>query len=521
MAETAGMLILAADFLGDKTVGKAERIKRISKASIPILFVKTKTGGYLGLNPSSVQEIKVPITSLVELADLKAFVDNKDNLDVNRVYKKLTQLKINHATLKGGFAKNDLPLIHALLDAQRVDGNWDFKLLPSLRSPEAIKTEVAIINDAIYDKKRLTDEINKRITIIDEAFKGQVNELKQKLQERKVFWTEELKRIKSEETKKIKEREAQLNQELKQLEKEVEKQKAENLKGFVKGVAKNIRKDEKDIEKFVLRLEELTQKPSDDPVTAIESILQQLDDATDTFKAAIAFAKSQVNNTRNREADIAIDYKLTKEDLEKKCEADKQKILMEYSTAEQKRDAELRKIESDLKVAQNKYSEFIDRKDGWIREIERQVETESAPMVEPERFKLDTKPAQIELHVPIYIFQYENKKGTDVYTLAIPPLRVPSSLKKLDKNGIYGKHKAIFYYPLHERIGELVEWIPRAIEKDLPFRNAIDALPNMVDQTVQMREAFYNAKQLFVNTLQLPEKSFRSAADRLSADVIA
>ena len=142
-------------------------------------------------------------------------------------------------------------------------------------------------------------------------------------------------------------------------------------------------------------------------------------------------------------------------------------------------------------------------------------------MIEPERFKLDNPGQTIKMLVPIYIFQYGKRNKNDLFTIAIPPVKVPDTLRKFDKNALFGKHKAIFYYPIHPRLSELVEWIPRTIETNLVFRNAVDALPNLVTKTQEMRDSFYQAKPLLVNTLHMAEKNFRKAAERLSGEVIA
>ncbi len=521
LAETAGMLILASDFLGDKAVGKAEQIKRISKASIPLLFIKTKTGGYLALNPSSEREIRVPITNLIDIQELKAFLDNKANLTVDRVYKKLLQLKVTDTILKGGLSKKDLEIVYALLDTQRVQGNWDFKELPTTREQADLKADIDSVNSAIYDKKRLEAEIKKRIDLATAAFKAEVDQTKGLLEERTTYWKNRIKELELEEKAKLKEREKKLQADLTALKKEAEKSKKENLKTFVKGVAKNIRKDEKEIEKLVQELEKLTATPGDDPITAIDETLAALDDATDTFKAAISFAKDQVNRTRNREADIDADLKLESEDLERKAELDKEAIRRILIDAKAERQAELAEIEKQLQEAQSKYEQFLDRQDQLAREIERQVQTEGAPMIEPERFKLDNPGQTIKMLVPIYIFQYGKRNKNDLFTIAIPPVKVPDTLRKFDKNALFGKHKAIFYYPIHPRLSELVEWIPRTIETNLVFRNAVDALPNLVTKTQEMRDSFYQAKPLLVNTLHMAEKNFRKAAERLSGEVIA
>ncbi len=522
MAEKAGMMILASDFLGDKRVGKPEIIKRISKASIPILFVKTKTGGYLALNPSSQKEIRVPITSLLPIEELQVFLDNKANIEVNKVYKKLMQFKVKETILRGGLSKNDLDAVYTLLDAERLSGSWEFTELPPIREQDELNADIEAIDSAVYDKKRLETEINKRISLVDNAFKDVVDTLKNQLTDREKYWKEELKRLKAEETTKLKERDEQLKKDLEDLKKKKEKAKKENLKGFVAGVAKNIRKDEKDIEKYVQELEKLTTNPGDDPVSAIENTLSNLEDATDTFRAAISFAKEQVTKTRNRESDIDADYKLDKEDLERKCEIDKEQIRQVLISAEKQSKEEIESIKRELTVAQEKYSKFLSLKDQWVDEIEKQIQTESAPMIEPERFKLNTAPGKtVKLLMPIYIFQYGKKNKSDTYTYVVPPVKLPDSLKKVDKNSIFGKHKAMFYYPLHPKLLDFVDWIPKSIEKHIAFRNAIEALPNLVDMTTEMRNIFFESKPLLINFLHMPEKAYKGAAQRLSGEVIA
>ncbi len=521
VAETVGMLILATDFYGDKSIKKYEKVTRISKTSIPIFLSQTRSGGYLAINPSSNREIRIPTTNLVSNQELRTFVDNQKNLELNQIYKKIMNLKVDYEVLKGGVSREELTILNALLAAPRVSGNWEFTPLPSRRPLNEIKADIKAINTTILDQATLGKEIDSRLAIIEEAFQKNVSDQESTLKEKMAFWTQELKTIKATEASKIKSRQSDLEKSISVLEKDLDKKKQSNLATFQKIVGRNIVKDGKEIVKLLGAFEALEKDTKNDPILQAQKLIEELKDATDVFFNDLHTARRNVTSTQNTSADLDADFLMEKQDLEKKAQQDIEAIKMEYEQGLTRSQTELADLESKVTASKTKLDEYSDKKLKWKKELEKKISMEGAPTLASEELKTRSPGDFLTLYIPFYLFQYVNNNGNDLATITIPPVVLPTNLKKLDKSGIFGKHKSISYLPVSPKATSFFDWLPDALENDLVIKNAVEGLTNLVEQTIQMRDIFLqpNTKELFVKKLNMSEKAYGAASGRLTNSV--
>jgi hypothetical protein len=519
LAERAGMLALAADYAGDKKVNKAEKIVGITQAYLPIYLTKTKTNSYIALNPSSNNEVKLPITKLPDIGKLSQYFSDEKNLEISKIKAKLTEFTVENKALKGAIPKTDIQLIKSLLKAPREEGNVKFKQLPPVRSLAEIQPELDGINDSVYDEKRLEDEVNALINMVETKLSENFKEKKDSIAEREAYWSEKIANLKKEEQDNLKAREKQLDQDLKAIDKKAEELKKENMRVFIQGVAKNIRNDEKAIESQVQQLEALVKTPGNNPLSDISKSLESLSDAVETFKAAVSFAKDNVRRTQNKDGDIEADAKMERETLQKQYEADKQGILNQKNEQKALAENEKTELKSKIKESEKLISDFKSLKNALKTEIKNGVRVELHLMIEPELLNLATNPAQVEMLIPVYIFKYEKKD--DHYYVVVPPLRVPDNMKKIKgKNIITGKHNSVFYHPIHEDITKITEWLETVIENNLEIRKTLDTMDNLATAKQENYKTYTEAKNMMINTLKVNEKEYKNVFGRL-ADVIS
>ena len=109
--ETSGMLILASDFIQSGKVNRANKLIRVSKIAIPLFLAKTKSGGYIAVNPFSSSAMNLRVTQLPPLTEIKAFCREQKNLELNRLHNKIMQFDNLDLELTGIYTEKELPII--------------------------------------------------------------------------------------------------------------------------------------------------------------------------------------------------------------------------------------------------------------------------------------------------------------------------------------------------------------------------------------------------------------------------
>ncbi|MHA2250033.1 MAG: hypothetical protein ACXAD7_06710 [Candidatus Kariarchaeaceae archaeon] len=512
-AELTGMLVLAADFIKSNKVNRADRLERISKMKLPLYLNKTKSGGYIALNPFSKDSMRIPLMRLPSLSDITEFCSEPTNLDLNKLYSKLNAFQVQEAKLQGGYNANQLKVIDLLLQAPR-STRTDFNMFPPLRDIDLVKEDLSKINQIIYDEKSLKDAIKQRLVIIDKALAEESLEYEQKLSERNDYWKHEIKNKNEILQREIKERDAELKKELKNLEKDTQRKIKDNTKTFLAGVSKNIRKDEKPIEKNIQELERLTADASADKVHEIEASLKRLSDVTETFRAAVGFAQSQVKKTKFKEEELVAIYNMDSKTLKERADRDKEALKEQSKMKEAERDKELKRLKEDRDAANKRLSKFRDVQSDWSRDIEAGIDTKGTAMLDPSSLRVNNPNPIVELHIPFYIFQY--KKKNEHYTVAVPPVNMPDSMKKASKNSLYGDQRTVFYNPVVvASVKLLAEWFEKESQA-LDMNTAIQQLPNLLDNPAVLRDTFFNSQSLMVDKLKVNKKDIKKANDRLT-----
>lgn len=518
-AETVGMMILASDYYGTKKVGKATKISRISKAYVPIYLAQTKTNGYIAMNPSSEKPMQLKITQLPDYNELEEFLNNPINLDLPRIHNKLTTYSKKDISIIGGVTQQDFDLIRGLVVAPREKGNPDFNLLPPTRPSSEIKKDVKLVDSAVYDEKRLDAEIKKRIDLVATKINEDITAKNAALKERESYWKTELSNLSKNQTAAIKNRQKQYDTDLKAITSESVKKKKKNIQQFVKGVAKNIRSDEKLIEKHVQHLEGLVQSPGEDPLADIEKSLEELDDAVEAFRAAVSFAKSNVAKTRANEVDIDHEANYLKSEKEKNLERDLATIKAEFANMENESEQEQLQLQQEVKKSEDKLNLFKREKGNWIHEIKSGVALQDGLLIEPNQLNISSPGKLLEIHIPMYIFKYD--RNGDFFYVVIPPVKVPNAFKKVSsKNIIAGKHQSVYYIPMVDELTKFAAWFESLIIANQKIRIAVDALPNLVERTSDMRDLYFKSKSLMVDKLKMSEKAYGKATGRLT-DIFA
>ncbi|MHA2091962.1 MAG: hypothetical protein ACW98K_14005 [Candidatus Kariarchaeaceae archaeon] len=512
-AELTGMLVLASDFIGSSKVNRADHLYRISKVRLPIYLHKTNSGGYLAVNPNAKQTMKVPLMRLPSLSDLTEFCSVPENLDLNKLYNKLRKFQVQDAEIAGGYKASQLKVIEQLLQAPR-SGRKDFILLPPVRDTVQLNEDLETINALVYDEKSLKKAIKKRMAIIETALTEEANEYAAKLQERTDYWTHEIANKNQILKKEMAVRDKQLDDDLGELYKKTQQEIKENTRKFLAGVAKNIRSDEKPIEKLIQDLEKLTSKATADNVQEIDAVLRRLSDSTETFRAAVGFARNQVRKTKHKEEELDAMKALDEKSLREVADADKELLVEQSTQKETERDRELKQLKEDREAAKKRVAKFKDLSPDWEREIERSLGPKSAAMLDPGTVRVNNPGKTIEIHIPVYLFGY--KKDNDNYYIVVPPLQMPDSMKKPPKNSFHGDRKTVSYKLIvPDAYTMLSKWFEKEAET-LDMSTAIQQLPNLLDNPGDLRDTFFNSQSLMVDKLKVNKKSIKAANDRLT-----
>ncbi|MHA2501336.1 MAG: hypothetical protein ACXAE3_00495 [Candidatus Kariarchaeaceae archaeon] len=517
IAEKMGMLLLASDFIGSGRVNRATDLERISKANLTYILSKTKSGDYLAINPYSDEPLKVKLTQLPSLEALTEYVSDPSNLDLNKLYNKLQSFETKEAEIKGGFNKKQLEILIKLLQSPK-GSDKSFQVLAPTRDQSAIKEDLDRVNSLVYDTKSMEKEIKERLDLIEKALKTEMDQYQAKYDERDTFWRGEIENKNELLQKRLKEREKQLEKELANLETEVDKNIDIELQKFRDGVAKNIRKDEKPIEKSIKAMEKLVGEPtSRDLIDKIEQELLKLSDFTKIFEEAVGFALRQVGQVRGAERDIMEIRELDIERLKAQAETDKEQLRQESKSKEKERDAEMKELKEDLDAVKKRYAKFKDVRDEWAADVKEGIGKQDTAMIPSSNVPSNdsgTDPGAVNLQVPAYIFQY--RRDSEVVTLAIPPVQMPSSMKKPERNSFFGDHKTVHYtltVPETEKM--ITDWF-KGIAGELQMQSNIQALKNYLDDSADIRETFFNNSSLMIDKLKVDKKNLKAANDRLT-----
>ncbi len=507
-AEKVGMIALAADFIKHKKVGKADGVMKVTKTYLPIYLGKTRTGGYIGVNPNSANRIKIPLTRLVSLSDFKEFLSDESNLELNRIYKKIMSFTVEESSLTGGIYRGDTELLKSLLALPR-ENDSSAKVLPSVKDVSEIKKELQEVNDLIYDDQTVKKEAQALLAEADKALKGHLTQLETELKELKSKWATELKALETAEKKKLVDREKQFEKDKKAVMKNAEADKKKKLDTLLKGITKNMKKDaseiQKQIEKFESELSSLTGNPYEDLIKK----LQYIEDEGQSFMAAVGLARDNVHRTKSEEGDIDHFAILKIEDLEREYEKDVVAIKQEREKQVGKSEAEILALTARRDEAKSKYDSFLDNKDKWEQEIRNGVLTDGSLMLSAEYLKLDNSPSLVDLLIPVYVFQYRNSKGK-VVNVVIPPVKLPDNLSKVKaKNVITGKNKLIQYIPVHPEISKLTAWLEKAYDENIDIRQAIEGMSNLITNHQENFQLLTSGKSIFTGQLLMKDKSYQ------------
>ena len=512
-AELTGMLILASDFIKSGKVGRSEQLNRISKVRIPIYLNKVKSGGYIALNPFSKKSMTVPLMRLPSESEIVDFCADPSNLNLNKLYDKINDFTIKNAELIGGYNSKQLKVIEEMLQAPRSNRS-DFETLPLTRGAGKLKEDLSKINQLIYDESSLHDATQKRLDIIEKALTEEAKEYQDKLDERTDYWNNEIKNKNEILQREIRERDKQLEKEKTDLETVTARKIKENTKNFLTGVAKNIRSDEKPIEKLIQELEKLTTGTSSDNVHEIDLNLNRLTDATETFRAAVGFAKTQVKKTKHKEEELNAMYNMDARSLEEKCERDKEELKQKSKMKESERNNELKQLKLDRDATSKRISKFRDVRSEWLRDIESSLGSKEAAVLDPNSLRISNPNPLVELFVPMYIFQY--KKQNEHFVVAVPPVNLPENMKKPSKGSFFGAYKTVHYdLVVPETLNLISQWFEKE-SQSLDMSTAISQLPNLLDNPSELRDTFFNSQSLMVDKLKVNKKGIKQANDRLT-----
>lgn len=512
--EKTGMVILASDFLRTAKVSRAEILERISKISVPILLSKTTTGKYIAINPSGANMMKVPIMQLPSLEEITTFVSDPSNLDLDKIYKQLLRFKKEEAEIRGGYNEKATATIEELLKLPRGERS-DFKKLSPVGDMAELKNQLKVINQMVYDDASLTKAINDRMTIIENALSEEAKEYKLKYDERAKFWKAEIDNASTNLKKRLKERDTQLEADKKALEKETSNKISQAIKTFFKGVSKNIRKDEVPIEKAITELEAIAAKAaSSDNIASVDSILQKLRDLTTTFAADIDFQLRKIKLVSGKEAEFLEIQDLDIQGLEMRAERDKAELIEESKNIEKRRDEELALLKADREASKQRFAQFKDKKDNWANDIHQAIGGRGTAMIPESSLKIDSPAKMVELHIPMYIYQY--RKNENLYTVAVPPVKLPSSMKKPEKGTFFGEHKTVSFLLLSTDIDRVVtSWLEKAAD-EIDMMSTIQTLPNILDDPTRIRNDFFESQNLFLTKLKVDKKKLSKANERLT-----
>ena len=507
-AEKVGMIALAADFIKHKKVGKADGVMKVTKTYLPIYLGKTRTGGYIGVNPNSANRIKIPLTRLVSLSDFKEFLSDESNLELNRIYKKIMSFTVEESSLTGGIYRGDTELLKSLLALPR-ENDSSAKVLPSVKDVSEIKKELQEVNDLIYDDQTVKKEAQALLAEADKALKGHLTQLETELKELKSKWATELKALETAEKKKLADREKQFEKDKKAVMKNAEADKKKKLDTLLKGITKNMKKDaseiQKQIEKFESELSSLTGNPYEDLIKK----LQYIEDEGQSFMAAVGLARDNVHRTKSEEGDIDHFAILKIEDLEREYEKDVVAIKQEREKQVGKSETEILELTAKRDEAKSKYDTFLDNKDKWEQEIRNGVLTDGSLMLSADYLKLENSPSLVDLLIPVYVFQYRNSKGK-VVNVVIPPVKLPDNLSKVKaKNVITGKNKLIQYIPVHPEISKLTAWLEKAYDENIDIRQAIEGMSNLITNHQENFQLLTSGKSIFTGQLLMKDKSYQ------------
>ena len=507
-AEKVGMIALAADFIKHKKVGKADGVMKVTKTYLPIYLGKTRTGGYIGVNPNSGNRIKIPLTRLVSLSDFKEFLSDESNLELNRIYKKIMSFTVEESSLTGGIYRGDTELLKSLLALPR-ENDSSAKVLPSVKDVSEIKKELQEVNDLIYDDQTVKKEAQALLAEADKALKSHLSQLETELKELKSKWATELKALETAEKKKLADREKQFEKDKKAVMKNAESDKKKKLDLLLKGITKNMKKDaseiQKQIEKFESELANLTSNPYEDLIKK----LQYIEDEGQSFMAAVGLARDNVHRTKSEEGDIDHFAILKIEDLEREYEKDVVAIKQEREKQVGKSEAEILELTAKRDEAKSKYDTFLDNKDKWEQEIRNGVLTDGSLMLSADYLDLQNSPSLVDLLIPVYIFQYRNSKGK-VVNVVIPPVKLPDNLSKVKaKNVITGKNKLIQYIPVHPEISKLTAWLEKAYDENIDIRQAIEGMSNLITNHQENFQLLTSGKSIFTGQLLMKDKSYQ------------
>ena len=506
--EKVGMLALASDFLKSKKVGKADRVAKISKAYLPIYLGKTRTGGYIGINPNATNQIKIPLTRLVDLPSFKEFLKDESNLEINRIYKKIMSFSVEEAYLTGGIYKSDAELLKSLLSLPRGEDSAA-KVIPPIKPVSEIKTELASINDLIYDDKTVKAETKNLLDAAEKALKDNLDNYNKDLKEFQTKWKTDLKTLETEEKKKLAEREKKLQADKKGIRKKAEADKKKKLDLLLKGITKNMKKDAQEIlnqiEKFQGELANLSATPYEDLIKKI----QYIEDEGSSFMAAVGLARDNVYRTKSEEGDIDHFALLATEDLENSYEKDIAEIKAIREKEESKSESEILGMTSKRDDAQTKYDSFLSQRAKWEQEIRKGVLTDDTLMIPADYLDLQNSPPLVDLLIPVYLFQYKNNKGK-IVNVIIPPVKLPDNLSKVkDKNVIRGKNKIIQYIPIHPDVEKLTSWVEKMFEENIDLRQSIDGLPSMITDHASNYQLLTSGKTIFTGSLMMKDKDYQ------------
>ncbi|MHA2031910.1 MAG: hypothetical protein ACW99Q_21250, partial [Candidatus Kariarchaeaceae archaeon] len=190
-AETTGMLLLAADFISSSKVNRADKLVRISKINFPMYLFKNKIGQFIPFNGFSTESIKVPLTQLPSLTEIKEFCSDRKNLDLNKIYDKLMDFSSKETEVIGGHTQNEVKVIEDMIRSPRGQVS-NFTPLPPLRTKEELKEEFTKVNSNVYNETSLNKAIKDRLDIILTILTEDAKTLETSYKEKDQHWKVEI-----------------------------------------------------------------------------------------------------------------------------------------------------------------------------------------------------------------------------------------------------------------------------------------------------------------------------------------
>jgi hypothetical protein len=513
-AETTGMLLLAADFISSSKVNRADKLVRISKINFPMYLFKNKIGQFIPFNGFSTESIKVPLTQLPSLTEIKEFCSDRKNLDLNKIYDKLMDFSSKETEVIGGHTQNEVKVIEDMIRSPRGQVS-NFTPLPPLRTKEELKEEFTKVNSNVYNETSLNKAIKDRLDIILTILTEDAKTLETSYKEKDQHWKVEITNKTANLKRDLTERDKELKGETVKLEKAMNAKITANLQNFLDGVAKNIRRDEKPIEATISNLEKLTKtaKKAED-IPKIDRLLKQLSDETETLRAAIGFALRQVKNTKIKEEDLQANYSIDVEYLKNKADSDKDVLRQDSNRVEERRDKEMKELKAERDEAVKRLTKFKDLQSDWSNDIVSNINTKSAKMISPSIFGDSGTSKIVELRIPMYVFQYD--KNGDVSTVVVPPVHLPENFNKPKRDSIFGSDKTV-YYDL--TVPKAKKMLAERLESSFQTRDAnaiMQTIPNLLDNPSELRDVFFNSQSLMIDKLRVNKKSIKKANDRLT-----